>query len=424
METDARTCAGDTRQWVILPGILFLPLAAFLLTPGTAAGASVQKKNAQPPPALHQNSPDQDDSVPAPEEMEEKEREAARAAVIQKMSAEALAEVRSAADSVPNPDLAALARALGVEAGGPPAADPEAAVRSALRQLGDLDGDGHPEAVFRWSRAERFKVGDIESLGNLPGWVMFLLSWEGRRWQATLLMTGNGLSGVDTLEGIGPTDTIVVVEGLSNVPFPVLFQYQNHTALVAWDSRDENSRYQGYAGGTIEFESRNDAPPAMIASGRADPGVIRFSPRGQRGFGVATAYFWENGAYIPKKTEFEENEDYTLYRFIAALHLHDFKSAFSLADPAAFLHDRDQTLDEFRKTVQGTWPEFLGNNIFEALEEESSGKNPFAFSLDRGTVRTIYVPTFRRDRPLLLMGLVRRDVKRDVEEEPPGDTPR
>jgi len=421
MHTHTRTLTRNSCQWVTLP--LFLLFAVLLLTSGAMAEAAAQKKNEPPPGALQQNSPDQDDYVPSPEDVEEKEREAARAAYVQKMRAAAQADVEAAAKSVRKADGRSLGVALRVETDPPAEPNLETAARSALRDLGDLDGDGHPEAIFRWSRVERFPRPESDALGKLPGWVMFLLSWDGRRWQVTLLMTGDGLSGVDTLEGIWPKDGIVVVEGLSNIPVPVIFRYENHSASIAWDARDESSRYQGYVGGAIEFEARDGAPPAMIVSGRGDPGVIRFSPRGQRGFEVATTYLWEGGAYVPKKTEFEENEDYTLYRFIAALHLRDFKTAFSLVDPASFLPDRGPTLREFQKMLEETRPEFLGNNIFEAVEGEGSAQQSFAFSLDRGTFRSFYDPTFRRDRKLLLTGLEKRDVKRAAEEEPPGAPP-
>ncbi len=370
-----------------------------------------QKKNAQKSPALQKTFDDSDDLPPTPEELEERRHDAARAALVEKMRAAALSEVESAVKSVTSADPAALAKALQVDLGRTPDPDLETAAQSAIRLLGDLDGDGAPEAVFRWSRVERFKVNNAETLGPLPGWVMFLLSWDGSRWRGTELMTGDGLSGVETLAGIWPAEGIVVVEGLSNVPFPVVFRYHDHSASVAWDSRDAKSLYQGYARGTVQFEERDGAPPAMIVSGRADPGVIRFSPGSERGFEAASVYFWEEGAYVPKKTEFEENEDYTLYRFIAALHLHDSKAAFSLIDPAAFLKERNKTPEEFRKMVEETWPEFLGNSIFAALGDGDGGKNRFAFGLDRGAVRYVYFPTFTREGKPLLTSLERHQVE-------------
>ncbi|MBI4166729.1 MAG: hypothetical protein HY508_13445 [Acidobacteria bacterium] len=365
----------------------------------------------QKSPALQKTFDDSDDLPSTPEDVEEKKLDAARAALVAKMRAAATSEVESAAKSVTSPDTAALARALRVDLDKAPGPDLETAAQSAIRVLGDLDGDGTPEAVFRWSRVERYKVGNSETLGELPGWVIFLLSWDGVHWRVTELTTGDGLSGVETLAGIWPTEGIVVVEGLSNIPFPAIFRFQDHSASIAWDSRDEKSRYQGYAQGAVEFEERDGVPPAMIVSGRADPGVIRFSPNGQRGFEAATVYFWEDGAYVPKKTEFEENEDYALYRFIAALHLRDFKTAFSLIEPVDFLKDRGKTPVELRKFVEETWPEFVGNSIFDAVEGEGDGNNPFAFGLDQGAVHYVYFPSFSRAGKPLLTGLERHQVE-------------
>jgi hypothetical protein len=240
---------------------------------------------------------------------------------------------------------------------------------------------------------------------------MFLLSWDGGGWRVTELMTGDGLSGVETLPGIWPTDAIVVVEELSNIPAPAVFQYRDHSATVAWDSHADNSLYQGYAAGTVQFQDREAGPPVMIVSGRADPGVIRFPPGGSRGFEAATVYFWEQGAYVPKKTEFEDNEDYTLYRFIAALHLRDFKAAFACIEPSTFLEGRAATPEALRKTVAETWPEFTGNSVFTALENADGDANQFAFALEKGNDRYLYLPSFSSDGKLLLTRLERRKSK-------------
>lgn len=369
---------------------------------------AAQTKNAPHAPSLHRNSSDSDDLPPTPEDAEERKHAAARAELIKRIRAKALAEVESAAKSVASADPAALAKTLSVEAS--PSTDPDldTAARSALRQIGDLDGDGTPEAVVRWSRVERFKVPKIEDMGSLPGWVMFLLAWDGARWRVTELMTGDGLSGVETLDGLWPGKAIVVVEGLSSLPYPVLFRYQDHAATVAWDSRSDESRYQAYAGGSVEFREREEGPPAMIVNGRADPGVIRFLPGGSRGFEAATVYFWEQEAYVPKRTEFEENEDYTLYRFIAALHLRDFKAALACIDPSSFLEGRARTPEALRKVIDETWPEFEGNTIFDALEAGPQNKDAFAFAFEKGGDRYIYYPTFSADGKLLLTGLERR----------------
>jgi hypothetical protein len=368
----------------------------------------VQSKNVPPPPRLQHNIEDLDDSPAPPGDPGERKRESARAALVAKIRAAALKEVEAAAKSVTMPDAASLAKALDVESAGAPDADD--VTRSASRPLGDLDGDGTPEVAFRWSRAERFKLSNFD-VGPLPGWVMFLLSWDGGRWRVTELTTGDGLSGVEALPGIWPTDAILVVDGLSRIPYPIVFQYREHSAAAAWDSRADSSRYQGYEEGEVRFQGREGGPPVMIVSGRADPGVIRFPPGGDRGFEAATAYFWEQGAYVPKRTEFEENEDYTLYRFIAALHLRDFKAAFACIDPSKFLEGRAATPESLRKTMEETWPEFLGNDLFEVPEPASADENRYAFVLRKGDERTHYWPAFSRDGKLLLTGLERRKVR-------------
>jgi hypothetical protein len=375
-----------------------------------AGGApAAQKKNARPAPPLQQNRADADELPLTPEDLQEKKREAARAALIQQMRAKAREEVEGAARKVTSPDAGALATALGVEmesAFEPETANPAA---SAFRPLGDLDQDGVAEVAFRWSRPERFKDRAREDLDPLPGWVLFLLSWDGARWRVSELMTGHGLCGLETLAGIWPTRAVVAVEGLSGVPYPVVFRFQNHLATMAWDSRDESSRYQGYAGGVVQFDERGNGPPAMIVSGRADPGVIRFSPTSGRGFEVATVYLWEGGAYIPKKSEFEENEDYTLYRFVSALHLRDYRTAFSLLEPDLFLQGSDKTVEAFKQRVEDQWPEFIGNSLFQALEGPEAAGNPFALESVRDGARYIYLPTFSQDGKFLLTGLERRE---------------
>jgi hypothetical protein len=225
-------------------------------------------------------------------------------------------------------------------------------------------------------------------------------------------MTGDGLGGVETLAGIWPAPALVAVEGLSSLPYPVIFRYQDHSATVAWDSRDENSRYQSYAGGFVSFSIPDrKGPPVMEVSGRADPGAIRFPSYGSRGFDVTTIYLWEDGAYVPKKSEFAENEDYTLYRFIAALHLHDFRAAYAMIDPARFLGVEEKTVEAFKKQVTEAWPELLGDNIFDAPEPAESGPSKFPFELNRDDVHYRYFPTFSNDGKLVLTGLERREEK-------------
>jgi len=399
------------RQSILVWAVLPVTFAALALPCPAASASAVEQRNARPLPPSQQDLLHPDELSLTREEAEAKKREAARAARVEQMRLQARAEVEAAAGSVSTADSRALANALRVELTTTLDSDVDDPASSAFKPLGDLDGDGVHELVFRWSRAERLKAPGSEVFGALPGWVLFLFSWDGTRWRVSELMTGDGLCGLDTLAGIWPEPAIVAVEGLSSIPYPVIFRFQDHAARVAWDSRDETSRYQGYARGVVHFEERDDGPPAMVVSGRAQPGVIRFPPHGDRGFEVATVYIWDGAGYIPRKTEYAENEDYVLYRFISALHLRDFRTAYSLIAPAQFVKGNDKTLEAFRKQVEDSWPEFLGNSIFQAVETPGEPPSKFAFQLNRDNAHSIYFPTFSADGKLLLTDLVRRAQK-------------
>jgi hypothetical protein len=398
------------RRRVAVCNAILATLAALTLPTLTARATAAQRKNAPPPAVSRQERADTEELPVTPEDIEERKREAARAVLVEQMRSKARTEVEAAAQSAHSADAGALAKALRIDMVATDEAEASEPSASALRQIGDLDGDGVAELVFRWSRPERFNQPVTESAGPLPGWVLFLLSWDGGRWRVTELMTGDGMCGLETLTGIWLTPALVGVEGLSSFPYPVIFRYQDHSATVAWDSRDGNSRYQSYASGDVSFSGDN-GPPAMVVSGRADPGVIRFPSSGSRGFDVATIYFWENGAYVPKKSEFTENEDYTLYRFIAALHLHNFRAAFALIDPARFLASEEKTVDALKKQVTAAWPELLGDNIFDASEPVDGEASKFPFELNRDDVHYRYFPTFSSDGKLLLTGIERREAK-------------
>jgi hypothetical protein len=164
--------------------------------------------------------------------------------------------------------------------------------------------------------------------------------------------------------------------------------------------------------GEVEFRDTSPAgPPAMLVSGKADPGVLHFPRASQRGFGVATLYLWDGQAYVPRKTEYSANEDYSLYRFISALHLHDFHTAYSLVDPAQFLAGEDKSLEAFRKYVEENLREFLGNNIFAAQDSSEEADNKFRFQLSQDDAHFTYFPTFSTDSKFLLTRLERREEK-------------
>ena len=91
----------------------------------------------------------------------------------------------------------------------------------------------------------------------------------------------------------------------------------------------------------------------------------------------------------------------------AALHLHDYNSAYSLVVPAAFLKANLLTLDVFRHFIQENWPEFLENEVFEAPEQPAGSPDEHAFVLAKPGKRTVYHPVFSRDGQFLLTGLTR-----------------
>jgi len=382
------------------------PAFSFALT-AMPASAAAQKA---PKHSTENQQVEDDELPPTPEDLEERKAHVALEALTNQMRAKARADVDAAVKSVHAPDAEALAKALSISKISNPA--PEDPAISVLEDVEDLDGDGVHEQVFRWARRERFKVQRKADVGPLPGWVLFLMSWDGHRWRASELMTGDGVYSAYLLPRLLDTYALAIIEGLGTLPYPVIFRFQDHTATLAWDSRSDESRYQSYANGILRFDDSNkDLPPTMAVMGRADPGVIRFAPDGKRGFDVATLYQWEGGAYVPKKTEFAENEDYTLYRFIAALHLHNFRAAYSLVDQSQFLAGEGKTLEAFKNYLQDNLPEFLQNNIFEASEAADNGGDKFRFELRRDDVRYVYSPAFSGDGKFRLTRLDKREQK-------------
>ena len=201
---------------------------------------------------------------------------------------------------------------------------------------------------------------------------------------------------------------------MTAVPYPVIFRCQNHQATLVWDGRSDQTSYSGYNYGSIQFERAGAANvPVMIAIGRADPGLLVFpsSPtESNRGFQAATAYVWKNNAYVPLRTEYTHNRDYVLYSFISALHLHDFKAAYSLIDPALFLKTKKPSLDLFRERIQNTWPEFIDDRIFQvpAHSDAGSGGHTFILRLRDGEINE-YHPTFTAGPEFRLTGLERTE---------------
>jgi hypothetical protein len=342
------------------------------------------------------------------------------------LSEDAVKEVQAAVSTVATPDPQALAKALGVELylDGSQADESET---NSLESLGDLDGDGIPEMALRWTGLSRPVPGitkepeasqgreEGEQQGSLPVWIVFLLAWDGARWNVPCLMetTSQFTVQVEPLLGPATRELVVLVSvGATAQPYPVVFQFKNHAATLLWDSRADESRYQGYARGEVEFRDENgDGIFELVASGRADPGLLIFPPDGRRGFAARAVYVWNGKAYVPSKTEYSANQDYTLYRFISALHLRDFRSAYALVDPAKFLGTQEPSLEVFRKQIESSWSEFLDDRIFQAWDDGQSAPNNSAFALKLGNKLYTYYPSFGPGPRHLLTGLERREGK-------------
>ena len=324
-----------------------------------------------------------------------------------------LALVQSKVGAVHVPDSRALAEALGTNIGGTIEASPDSSLNS-LVDLGDLDGDGVPEFAFRQMQSARKGAPSETSPDELPNWELFLLSWDGAKWRASFIKHGYesfDLMVVSSLIGGSREIALVLYAGASEIPYPAIFQVKDHAAALLWDGRAVESEYQGYANGKIEFrDSQAGSAPQMIVSGRADPGLLHFPNDSNRGFHVQSIYAWAGSGYVPLKTEYSANEDYTLYQFISALHLHDFRSAYALIDAAKFLKTDAPSLEIFRKLIEGSWPEFLDDQIFEASNPGSSGTNGFTFELTEGDKHYVYMPGFGNDSKHLLAGLERHEV--------------
>lgn len=319
----------------------------------------------------------------------------------------ARSEVEAAVSGVGAADPQALAQALHAERDAENAEGDDSAGPS-FEPLGDLDGDGNLEYVYRWSGPLQGGPADSAASGN-GAWNLFLLAWDGERWRVSELLAGEGLYDLHVLPRLGESPAVAVIEGLGVAPYPVVFKFQNHMATSAWDSRDGESRYQGFAAGEVEFRDTGpETPPEMMVSGKADPGVVYFPRASNRGFGMATLYTWDGKAFVPEKTVYSPCEDYTFYRFVSALHLKDFRAAYALIDPPKFLKSKDASLETFRKYIESALPEFLGDNIFEAPDTSQQGEAKSSFDLNLNDQHYTYHPTFSNDGKFLLTGLERK----------------
>jgi hypothetical protein len=193
-----------------------------------------------------------------------------------------------------------------------------------------------------------------------------------------------------------------------------------HEAGLLWDSQVGDNRFNPLVQGRIEFQ---DDPKldqtVMIETGRADPGLLEFEPGGRRGFAARCVYHWDGEAYVPVQTEYSPGPDNSLYRFIAALHLHDFRGAYALIDPGKFLKTETPSLEQFRRVIETHWREFLDDQVFQAREAKAGSPDALAFELP--DKHYIYLPTLSDDGKFLLTGLERTVEAPGTEES--GDSP-
>jgi hypothetical protein len=192
-----------------------------------------------------------------------------------------------------------------------------------------------------------------------------------------------------------------------DAPYPAVFQLREHEAALLWDSQAENNLYNALEHGQIEFqEDAKLGKTDLVEVGRADPGLLQCERGGRRGFKVRYVYQWDGQSYVPVRTEYTASPDYTLYRFIAALHLRDFRSAYSLIDPGRFLKTDAPSLEKFHQMVQENWPEFLDDRVFQAREAAAGSADALAFELPEK--HYVYRPTLSDDGRFLLTGLERK----------------
>lgn len=318
-----------------------------------------------------------------------------------------LPQIKAAIQGVTAPAAVTLANALGI--GGKPGDAATGAPPNTLAPTGDLDGDGVPEMVLKWlipddaAGAEAAPAPD-----SSPLWGVYLLSWDGAHWKASRLVTGVEdfkLVVINMGAPVGRGVAVVMQEGDTRVPHPTVFQFKDHVATLLWDSDADDSRFQPLLQGQVSFRDHEGAPTEMIQTGRADPGFLHIAPTGRRGFEARSVYHWDGKAFIPGKTEYTANQDYTVYRFISALHLHDYASAYALVVPAKFLNADAPTLNAFRHFIQDNWPEFLQNEVFEAPEVAAGSHDDHVFVLPKPDGIKVYHPVFSSDGKFLLTGL-------------------
>ena len=241
---------------------------------------------------------------------------------------ETLAGIRAALQNVSSPDLDALGQAFDTRVMKPDAAPAEIPTVK-LIELGDLDGDGVPEVVMKVPGVGE-RQSDVQSPASPSSWLgLYLLCWDGAHWKASSLAASGQHSEFRIVrlgKGVAQGIAVVNVIGEDRLPYPAVFQVREHEADLLWDSQVGDNRYNPLQHGRIEFldDPKLDRT-VMIETGHADPGLLEFEPGGRRGFEARCVYHWDGQAYAPGQTDYSPGPDNTLYRFIAALHLHDFR---------------------------------------------------------------------------------------------------
>ena len=326
-----------------------------------------------------------------------------------------LLRITAALAGVTTRDLAALAKALGAgksSEGGSFGTPP-----NQLTPVGDLNADGVPDMLLRWAITEGTPgVESAPDPDSAPLWAVYLLSWDGARWKASRLLPeveDFTPSVVNLGPSVGRSLALVVLAGGSQIAYPVLFQVKDHSASLLWDAQADDSRYTGPFQSQVSFRGHAATAAEMIVTGRVDPGFLQVDPHGRRGFQMHATYRWDGKAFVPVKTEYLAGPDYTIYRFISALHLHDYASAYALVDPPTFLKAGPRTLEAFRHFIQANWPEFLQDEVFQAPEPPAGSSDDHFFVLEKPDKHYVYHPAFSIDGRFLLTDLTRTQVADD-----------
>jgi hypothetical protein len=320
-----------------------------------------------------------------------------------------LAAIRTLLQNVSSPDLGVLGQAFDttVKKQGEPPSESSAVE---LFELGDLDGDGVSEIALKMLATGAIQEDAQAQASPVSLRALYLLSWDGTHWKASPLAAAAEsfqFKVVRLGKSTGRGIAVVNLIGERAVPYPAIFQVRDHEAALLWDSQAGDNRYNALEHGQIEFQDDPKLDQTeMIVTGRADPGLLQFEPGGHRGFNARCVYHWDGQAYVPARTEYSPGPDNSLYRFIAALHLRDFRSAYALIDPAKFLKTDAPSLERFRQMIETNWPEFLDDQVFQAREAGPASPNALAFELP--DKHYVYRPTLSQDGKFLLTDLERK----------------